>query len=48
MKPSPDTSKEDTVVIQIVDANRARTRGFSLPDLFLLAPEKIDGTCARG
>ncbi|KAJ6594372.1 hypothetical protein B0H19DRAFT_1095205 [Mycena capillaripes] len=43
MKPSPDTLKEDAVIIEIVDINQKRTHGYSLSKLFLLEPENIDG-----
>ncbi|KAF7357771.1 p-loop containing nucleoside triphosphate hydrolase protein [Mycena venus] len=43
MKPSPDTAKEDCLIIDIVDVNIKRSPAYSTCRLFQLEPHEIDG-----
>lgn len=49
MRLSPETSKENCLIIEMVDGNITRCRGYSLKDLFQLPPQDIDSMyiCAR-
>ncbi|KAJ7873865.1 hypothetical protein B0H14DRAFT_2719037 [Mycena olivaceomarginata] len=42
MRLSPETSKENCLIIEMVDGNITRCRGYSLKDLFQLPPQDID------